>query len=325
MRKVSFLLVIVHLFAVSVLAQKTADDLTFETIVKHLPVTSQGSTGTCWSFATTSFLESEIIRKGNPGMKLSEMFFVYHTYKNKALQYLLFRGNINMGQGGQAHDVLDVLRTDGLMSYQDFPGKMEDGRYRHRDLSREVKEIVTDMNDRRGGFKAEEIESLNSVLNNHLGVIPGNSANNESSSAVDFREKLKIDPSDYVELTSYNHRPFYQPFVLEVPDNWAHGQYYNLPVDELVEVMVHALENGYSVCWDGDTSESTFSNANGIAYLPEEQKGKVDQALRQETFYNRTTTDDHLMHVVGLSKDEEGRLKIKKLKELKLKKSSKLL
>jgi bleomycin hydrolase len=94
---------------------------------------------------------------------------------------------------------------------------------------------------------------------------------------------------------------------LEVPDNWAHGLYYNLPIDELMEVMVYAINNGYSVCWDGDTSEKTFTHKKGKADLPDNQIGKVDQKLRQETFLNRTTTDDHLMHLVGLSKDAAGR------------------
>jgi bleomycin hydrolase len=95
--------------------------------------------------------------------------------------------------------------------------------------------------------------------------------------------------------------------VLEVPDNWAHALYYNLPIYELMEVMYHALNNGYSVAWDGDTSEETFTHKNGKADLPKKQRGIVTQELRQETFYNRTTTDDHLMHLVGLSKDSDDR------------------
>ena len=123
----------------------------------------------------------------------------------------------------------------------------------------------------------------------------------------EFRDKYEINPDDYVEITSYNNHPFYQKFVLNIPDNWANEAYYNLPIDELMEVMIYSLKNGYTFCWDGDTCEKSFSNKSGEAYLPENQVGKVNQNLRQETFDDKSTTDDHLMHVIGLSKDEEGR------------------
>ena len=122
-----------------------------------------------------------------------------------------------------------------------------------------------------------------------------------------LNDKFKIDPDDYVELTSYTHHPFYEKFVLEVPDNWSNDLYYNLPIDELLEVITYALKNGYTIAWDGDTSEKTFNHKLGKADLPEKQIGKVVQKQRQVSFFNRTTTDDHLMHIVGLSKDKDGR------------------
>jgi bleomycin hydrolase len=124
---------------------------------------------------------------------------------------------------------------------------------------------------------------------------------------VEFFQQLKINPDDYIEITSYTHHPFYKPFVLEVPDNWAHALYYNVPLNELMEIMDYALNNGFSVCWDGDTSEKTFTHKKGKADVDEKHIGKVDQELRQKTYFNRTTTDDHLMHIVGLSKDGSGR------------------
>ncbi len=307
MRIFSVLFFIFHLLAVPVSANDGAGKFTLKTVVEHSPVVSQGSTGTCWSFTTTSFLESEIMRKGFPETDLSVMYFVYHTYTNKAKKYLLYHGNNNFGQGGQAHDVMDVLREHGMVTHEAFPGEKVNGRFQHRDLAGELRERVTEMNKKRNEFHVEEIKKLDPILEEHLGKLPKKvKTSNGRLSPLEFRDHYGIDPDDYVEITSYNHHPFYQPFVLEVPDNWSHAPYYNLPIEELVQVMYYALENGYSVCWDGDTSEKTFSHNNGIADLPEKQKGKVDQALRQETFYNRTTTDDHLMHVVGLSNDEEG-------------------
>ncbi|MBW6535001.1 MAG: C1 family peptidase [Mariniphaga sp.] len=309
MRSFSLFISFFVLITWPVLASDGAGGFTLRKVVEHSPVISQGSTGTCWSFTATSFLESEIMRKGFPETNLSEMFFVYYTYMNKAKRYLLFHGNNNFGQGGQAHDVMDVLRLHGMVTVEAFPGKQVDGGHQHRSLAKELREKVDEMNSSRKDFSIEEIQNLNSVLENHLGELPKKfKTANGRFNPIEFREKYKIDPDDFVELTSYTHQPFYKPFVLEVPDNWSHAFYYNLPIDELVQVMVHALENNFTVCWDGDTSEKTFSHKNGIADLPEKQKGRVTQKLRQKTFYNRTTTDDHLMHVVGLSEDKNGQL-----------------
>lgn len=306
MRFLAIIFSAIYLLSGNVIASDGDGKFQVETVVKHFPVIDQGSTGTCWSFATTSFLESEIIRKGFPETDLSEIYFVYHTYKNRALRYIMFHGNNNHTQGGQAHDVMDVLREHGMVTHETYPGVEENGRHNHRNLEKEVRSEADRLNGSKEGFTAKDLTALDAILDNHLGKLPKKVANgSDKYSPVEFRDRFDIDPDDYIELTSYNHQPFYKPFVLEIPDNWAHGLYYNLPIDELMEVMYHALENGYTVAWDGDTSEKTFSHNNGKADLPRKLKGKVDQELRQETFYNRSTTDDHLMHIVGISNDDE--------------------
>ncbi|MCK3683576.1 C1 family peptidase [Maribellus sp. YY47] len=290
-------------------AQDEKETFTLVKEVKHTPVINQGSTGTCWSFATTSFLESEIMRLGFPETNLSEMFFVYHTYKNKAKEYLLLQGNNSFSQGGQAHDVMNVLREYGMATFDAFPGEMEDGRYKHRDLVAKLELEVSELNKKKSDdFDASNLKSLEPILEKGLGKLPHKiKTDGDKLTPAELRDQFKLNAEDYVELTSYNHHPYYQQFSLEVPDNWSHDLYYNLPIDELMEVMNYALNNGHSVCWDGDTSEKTFQHKKGKADLPEKQIGKVDQELRQKTFYDRSTTDDHLMHLVGLSKDSAGR------------------
>ncbi len=306
MRFLSVILLSVFLISAPVYSSNGGGKYTMETVVEHLPVIDQGNTGTCWSFATTSFLESEIIRKGFPETDLSEMYFVYYSYKNRALRYMLFHGNNNHGQGGQAHDVMNVLRKYGMVTQEAFPGVENNGRHNHRNLINEVRVEADRLNGNKDGFTVKDLSVFDAILDNYLGELPREVVyRDEKYTPVGFRDKFKIDPDEYVELTSFNHHPFYKPFVLEVPDNWAHGLYYNLPVDELMEVMYHALENGYTIAWDGDTSEKTFSHNNGKADLPRKQKGKAEQLLRQETFYNRSTTDDHLMHIVGISSDDK--------------------
>ncbi len=306
--KFNALVFVVFFLATLVSAQEMPENITLEKVLKHTPVISQGGTGTCWSFATTSFLESEIMRKGFPETDLSEMYFVYEAYLQKSLSYLLYHGKGNFSQGGQAHDVMNVLRNSGMESNEDFPGIKEEGRFDHDKLVNELNVEITRLNKERKNFDVTKIKTIETILEQYIGKLPRKIKTEEGNfTPEEFRDKFRLNPDDYVEITSYNHHPFYQQFVLEIPDNWSHDLYYNLPVDELVEVMVYSLENGYTVCWDGDTSEKTFTHRKGIADLPENQIGKVDQELRQETFYDRTTTDDHLMHIVGLSKEETGR------------------
>jgi len=302
------LLSLLTVFVLSTSVLFAQEEFTIVKEVKHLPVISQGSTGTCWSFATTSFLESEVMRKGLPETDLSEMFFVRYAYLDKADQYLLYHGNNNFGQGGQAHDVINVLRERGLSTFEAYPGIKEDGKYKHRELAAQLEQEVKDLNKKRKDFDATDLSSLEPILKEQIGKLPKKiKEDGKKLSPKELKEALQLNPDDYVELSSYSHHPFYKPFVLEVPDNWAHDLYYNLPIDELMEVMYNALNSGYSVCWDGDTSEKTFQHKKGKADVPEKQIGKVDQEMRQKTFNDRSTTDDHLMHLVGLSKDSEGR------------------
>lgn len=302
------LLLIFGLLATSLFGQQTPDGIEIVKTIAHTPVISQGNTGTCWSFATTSFLESEILRKGFPETDLSEMYFVNFAYLNKARKYLLYHGDNSFSQGGQAHDVFDVVRQQGVSTFDGFPGILVDGRYRHHDLVKDLDKEISGLNRKGKKFDAGDLETLFPILEIHMGAVPDEIAlAGAKLTPVELAEKYEINPDDYVELTSYSHHPFYQPFVLEVPDNWSHGLYYNLPINELMEVIYNSLNNGYTVCWDGDTSEKYFNHRKGIADLPNKQQGKVDEDLRQQTFYERETTDDHLMHIVGLSKDNDGR------------------
>ena len=155
-----------HCYSVSA---QDENNCTVEIELKHTPVISQGSTGTCWSFATTSFLESEIMRKGYPETDLSEMFFVYYAYQDKAEEYLFYHGNNNFSQGGQAHDVLNVLQEKGLATDEAFPGKKENGRFNHRELQNELNKEITTLNKKEKSFESSASKSFNSALNEYIG------------------------------------------------------------------------------------------------------------------------------------------------------------
>ena len=287
--------------------------------LRNTPVKSQDRTGTCWSFATTSFIESEILRMGGDELDLSEMYFVRYAYEDKAGRYVKFHGNNNFGQGGQAHDVLDVIREHGFVNENDYHGIMYDSKiHNHSELSSVLKGFLDGLLKERNPSQTWP-DAFASILDTYLDDVP---------EAVEFPGKRTtpeqfvyttgFDMADYVEITSYTHAPFYEPFVLEVPDNWSHDLYYNVPLDDMIEIFDYSLDNGYTVCWDGDVSEKGFSHKAGIAAVPEEDSEEpdlsagpvneksIDQETRQEAFESFQSTDDHLMHIVGSATDKNG-------------------
>lgn len=293
-------------------------DFEIDSSVEYTDVKSQGKTGTCWCFATTSFIESELMRRGKGRHDLSEMHVVKNVYMNKAQNYVLRHGKAQFSQGALAHDTIQGIRRGGLMPEEAFNG-LDEGATEHS--HNEMESVLTGMLDaviKRPKPSPKWPIAFSKVLDTYLGSSPENfSYNNRTYTPLEFAKDLDFRAEDYVNLTSYTHHPFYESFVLEIPDNYSNGSFYNLPIEDLVSIIDHAIENGFSVAWDGDVSERGFSSSNGIAILPEDpnrpRKFKnigpekiVNQAMRQDTFHSYATTDDHLMHLVGISRDSQG-------------------
>ncbi|MBI9063077.1 MAG: aminopeptidase [Marinilabiliaceae bacterium] len=302
-------------------AQETEEKSAFEFTpvhdIKTTSVKSQDRTGTCWSYSTTSFLETEVIRQGGPELDLSEMYFVRFAYPEKARLYTMVHGKGNFSEGGQAHDVMNVLKEHGMATEEAFPGRIDLTKpHNHSELASTQSAILDNyMKQRKTRPSQQWTEVLAAVLNIYMGELPETvELEGKDLSPVAFAGEMKINADDYVELTSYSHHPWYSAFSLELPDNWSHDNYYNLPLDELMQVMNHALENGYSFVWDGDVSEKFFQHKKGAAIVPQaddaemkpQAEKSIDQAIRQEAFLSWNSTDDHLMHITGLSNDQEG-------------------
>ncbi len=288
-----------------------------ETQVKTTPVKSQDKTGTCWAYSTISFIESEILRMGGPELDLSEMYIVKHVYESKAKQFVLLHGMANFSQGGQAHDVMNVIEEHGFVPESYFYGILDTAlRHDHSEMETALKSLLAGYIAQKDASPSDLwFKNISSVLANYMGLVPSQVRfNNRTYSPAEYAQGLGIDKKNYIELTSYTHHPFYKTFDLEVPDNWSHDRYFNLPIDELIETMKHALQNGYSIVWDGDVSEDFFSHKQGVAFIPldasqgfvPQQEKVVTQADRQKAFFSWQATDDHLMHIVGMAKDEYG-------------------
>lgn len=304
-----------------------SQDYGFETLVdlEATEIKSQGNTGTCWSFSTVSFIESELIRMGKGQHNISEMYNVRYIYEDKADNYIRRQGKAQFSQGSLAHDVIQTISKHGLVPDEAYPGlKKGEERHDHDEMESMLGAIlgtVLNMDVISTTWKA----SYNAILDVYLGESPSKfTYKGKEYTPQNFAREMEIIPSNYVSISSFSHHPFYSEFILEVPDNWSNGTFENIPINELEKVTQEALKSGYSLCWDADVSEKTFSSATGIAVMPEKEwkemsekekkeafqqpvkEVSVDDAYRQKHFDNQNTTDDHLMHITGMMKDKNG-------------------
>lgn len=289
-----------------------------EKLIPSTSVKNQQNTGTCWSFSTTSFLEAEVIRLGGERLDLSEMFNVYYTYQDKAENYVLRQGKANFGQGALAHDVLNAFAKHGAIPQAAFDGRHEvDEPYDHSEFSAVMKGFLDGVIDGRHPSPYWK-NAFNGILNTYMGAVPEKfEFEGKSFTPQSFAATLPVHPEDYVTITSFSHHPFYSTFILEIPDNFSNHSYYNVPLEDLEEIMDAAMKKGCSVAWDGDVGEKGFSQNEGLAVLPVdasrtdlfEKPGPelaVTQVNRQLAFESYSTTDDHLMHAIGTSEDQDG-------------------
>ena len=314
------------------------------TDIKRLPATSvkdQHRSGTCWSFSGLSFIESEMIRLGKPEVDLSEMFVVYNCYSDKAKRHVRMHGNFNFGGGGAFHDVTYVLKNYGIVPEGVYEGLNygEEG-HTHGELDAVLNDYVTAViKNKNKKLTPVWHKGFDGILDAYLGEKPEKfeyegKEYTPKSFAKDF---VGVDPDDYIEISSYTHHPFYEKFIIEVPDNWLWDEVYNVPMEEMMQIMEDAIMDGYSIGWASDVSEKGFMYRKGIAIVPEtETKNMTDseiskwenlsksekaaklsgdagpvkekvitQEMRQVAYDNYTTTDDHGMHIVGIAKDQK--------------------
>ena len=308
--------------------------------VPATPVKNQAATGTCWCFATTSFMESELLRMGKGTYDLSEMFIVRQKYINQLQDNYLRRGEGNIGQGSLSHTFMNAYRQVGIVPEEVYTGiNYGSERHNHSEMIRYM-HAIADVAVKTKTRSPEYYKLVDNLLDTYLGKLPEKfTYKGKEYTPKSFAESRGLNMDDYIELTSFTHHPYYVKFDVEVPDNWEHSLMYNLPLDEMIETVDYALNNGYSVCWDGDVSEKGFSFTNGVAINPEVKKvedlSNTDRArfeklgekerleevfkfdrpypevnvtpeIRQAGFESFVTTDDHLMHVTGITKDQNG-------------------
>ena len=276
----------------------------------HNTPLSQGNTATCWCFSTTSLLESEAYRLHKIQVKLSEIYTVYWEYVEKARRYIQERGNSLFGEGSEANATTRIWKKYGVVPADAYTGLLDGRKYHnHESLISEMKSYLESLKSTSSWNEEAAIATIRSILNHYLGEPPAEIVvNGKKITPMQYlRDVIKINPDDYVDILSYTQEPFWQQVEYKVPDNWWHSRdYYNVPLDVLMETLKKVVRSGYTVSIGGDVSEPGLDRYTQCAVIPDFDipSSYINDDARQFRFSNQTTTDDHGMHLVGyLEKD----------------------
>ena len=311
------------LFTTGLSAEESGFKFKVEKQLDATPIKNQYQTNTCWAFSTSSFIESELIRMGKGRHDLSEMFVVRMVYPEKITRYVRYHGKTRFAPGSVAGDVMRVVRDYGMVPEAVFPA---DPKPNHHEMDTVLKAALDALIENKGGqLSSAWPAAFEGILDAYLGEPPERfTYQGKEYTPRTFADEMGLRADDYVEFTSYTHHPFYQKFSLELPDNWSMNTYYNVPLEDFLSVVDSAIEQGYTLGWDGDVSEHSLHRTRGIAILPKkdwdertskekadiclapEPERNVTQEVRQEQFDNYTTNDDHLMHITGIARDQNG-------------------
>jgi bleomycin hydrolase len=272
------------------------------------PVKNQYMSSTCWSFSSTSLLESELMKTGKGNIDLSEMFIARHSMVRKIRLHLRLKGSNFFTPGGQFHDASWVIKNFGMVPEEIYSGKKEAVlNHNHAEMDTVFSWFVKDCVEK-GIIELDEQQHIfvDSVLNHYLGPVPDEFIyHGKTFTPQIFAEQyLELQPDDFIEVTSYTHHPFYTKFILEDKYNWTNDEYYNVTMDDFSRITDNALKNGYTVSWDGDADDDYFDYDEGLAYLPD-SIGNFQQQ-RQQSFENKSTELDHMMHIVDVIRDKNG-------------------
>ena len=310
------------------------------TTIKENPVTSiknQYRSGTCWCYSALSFIESEILRTKGVETDLSEMFVVGRSYHDRAVKYVRLDGHLNFAAGSSFGDVLHVIDDYGIIPQSIYSGFNYGTEMPEQNELDAVLKGYVDAARRNPNKKLTTawVNGLDGILDAYFGEAPETfTVDGVEYTPESYRDFLGINYDDYVNITSFTHHPFYEPFIIEVCDNWRWDSAYNLPMEEMMEVMYNAIDNGFTIAWGSDVSEKGFTR-DGLAVMPVEEEEKkagsdqekwvgkdnetkvekkkgipveqvITQEMRQEGYDNKTTTDDHGMHIYGTAEDQNG-------------------
>lgn len=314
------------------------------TDVKTIPVTAsqcQYKTSTCWSYGTLALIEAELLRMGKGEHNLSEMYIARRNSEKKTDKFVRMHGEINYAPGGLSVNAFEIIKEYGLLPEEVYKGlNYGEEMHDHSEVDRVLEAYAHALIKGRKLTSAWK-QGLNGILDAYFGEVPKKfNYRGKEYTPQSYAESLSINPDDYILITSYTHHPFYKPFALELPDNYYWGEFYNLPLDEMMGVIDNALETGYTMVWNMDMSSKGYNFYEGYGVVPEKEEDlnqtssdrerwetasgnksnkkkeepkltpvkekNVTQEIRQKSFDSYETVDDHLMLIMGTAKDQNG-------------------
>ena len=312
-------------------SDKSKESFKFTDVINlaNTSVKNQGSSGTCWSYSGNSFLESEMIRIGKQPIEISQIFTARNAYVEKGKNYVRMHGAVTLGDGGSLHDVTNMLKKYGAVPQEVYTGlNYGTAKNKFAEMAALTEGLlVAAVKNPNGELTPNWIKAYEAVIDSYLGQVPQNfNYKGKNYTPQTFaKEVVGLNPDEYIEFSSYSNAPYYTKTMLMVPDNWSFDMIYNVRLNDMTDIIDNALKNGYTVAWATDVSEKSFSWKNGIAYVPtkkvddmtpEEKENlfngpkpemEITEEVRQKAFDNYQTTDDHGMHIVGVSKDQDGK------------------
>lgn len=283
----------------------------FKTIWAEKPL-SQGETGTCWSYSTTSFYEAEIYRLTRQEIKLSEQFIVYWQYVEKTREYVRTRGNSHFDEGSESAEVTNMLRKYGIVPVSAYTGlKIGQPYSDHKKMIEELKAYLNSVKISSAWNEESTIATVKSIMNFYIGEPPVDvEVNGTKITPKEYLSNVcKLNPDDYIDFMSLMEAPYWTYAEYKVPDNWRCAKtYYNVPLDEYMNIVKSAIKNGFSISIGGDVSESGVNSYSGLMMVPSYDipSQYIDENARQLRFSNGSTTDDHGMHLIGYLEKPNG-------------------
>jgi len=283
----------------------------FTTVWCNSPV-SQGNTGTCWCFATSSFYEAEIFRQTKQQIQLSQMFTVYWEYVEKAREFVRTRGQSAFGEGSETNAPARMAKLHGMVPLEAFPGKANNQEYfNHAPLFSEMNDYLQSVKASHAWNEDVVLSTIRSLLNQYIGTPPESFEwKGKTYTPMQFMTDVaKFNPDDYVDFMSLMEKPYWSQAEYKVPDNWWHSaDYYNVPLNDFMNIIKDAVKKGYSIAIGGDVSESGIVPSQDVAIVPSYDipSEYIDENARQFRFSNHSTTDDHALHLVGYKIDDHG-------------------
>lgn len=274
---------------------------------------SQGNTGTCWCFSTTSFYESEVYRLHKKKVKISELYTVYWEYVEKARRFIQERGDSHFEEGAEGNSVARMWNEYGVCPQSEFTGLLNDRKFHtHAKMYEEMMAFLNGLKKSNAWNEAEALATIKAIMNHYLGTPPTKFTveGKEYTPQTYLSDYLQLDPNDYVEILSYKQEPYWEQVEYKVPDNWWHSkEYYNIPLEDYMEAVKKAVRNGYTMSIGGDVSEAGFLRTTNCALVPsfDIPSEYINEDSRQFRFSNGSTTDDHGMHLVGYYVDKAGK------------------